>query len=153
MEASFAQFPVRLGRWLLLTAVLLCPSCSGGLNTVRGKVLYDGKPIKNAVVAFHPKDDNSAAAFHPTGVTDANGVFTLSTQKDAGAPAGEYRVTVLWMEAEAGATDQPTKISQGIPARTDRLKGKYADPATSGLKAVIKSGDNEIPQFELEKVD
>src|SRR3954464_14548489 len=100
MGRRSALFPTRpeFWRWLLLAAVLLCPSCSNGLNTVRGKVLFEGKPIKNAVVAFHPKGETSGTASHPTGVTDENGVFTLSTQKDSGAPTGEYQITVMWLE-------------------------------------------------------
>src|SRR5262245_8983656 len=94
----------RSGRWLVLTLVLLCPACSG-LHTVRGKVLYQGKPIKNAVVSFHPKNDDPHA-LRPTGFTDENGVFTLSTQSNAGAPAGEYLVTVVWLD-DSGEGPKP----------------------------------------------
>lgn len=153
MGRSGARIPVRLGRWLLLAAVLCCPSCSGGLNTVRGKVLYDGKPIKGAVVALHPKGGDSVAALRPTGVTDENGVFVLSTQKDAGAAAGDYEVTVLWYDAPPAPVDKPAQLPQGMPVRPDRLKGRYSDPAKSGLKATIKPGANELEPFNLEKVD
>jgi hypothetical protein len=44
-------------------------------------------------------------------------------------------------------------MSQGIPERIDRLKGRYADPDKSDLKAVITSGQNELKPFELKKVD
>jgi hypothetical protein len=136
-------------RWLLLAVVLVLPSCAGGLNTVHGTVLYDGKPIKNAVVTFHPKSgDNNA--MRPTGVTDEHGVFSLSTQKDTGAPAGEYLVTVLWLDDPAETGD---KMQMGMPERTDRFKGRYADPQKSGMTAVIKSGANELKPFELAKVD
>jgi hypothetical protein len=150
MRRSSALSPARLGRWLVLAAALACPACSGGLNTVRGKVLYKGEPIKGAVVAFHPKNDDSAAAFRPTGFTDENGVFTLSTQKDSGAPAGEYRVTVIWLDEPAEPVGSAVSLSQGIPDRPDRLKGRYADPAKSGLTAVIRSGANELEPFKLE---
>jgi hypothetical protein len=140
-------------RWLLLAVVLLCPSCSNGLNKVRGKVTYDGQLIKGAVVAFHPKDGNKTDAFHPTGITDENGVFTLNTQNDAGAPVGEYRVTVIWYDESGESADKSPKRMGGLPDRPDRLKGRYADPEKSGLTAVITSGNNEIPAFELKKVD
>jgi hypothetical protein len=139
-------------RWLLLTVVLLCPACSSGLNKVRGKVLYDGQPIKGATVALHPKNQTQANAFHPTGVTGEDGVFILSTQNDAGAEAGEYRVTVVWYDESAELADKSTQRMGGMPDRPDRLKGRYADPEKSGLTAVIKPGDNDL-EFKLQKVD
>jgi len=150
MRRTSALSPPRLGRWLVLAAVLACPACSGGLQTVRGKVIYDGNPIKGAVVIFHPKTGDAVTALRPSGVTDENGVFTLATQKDPGAPAGEYQVTVIWPEPRAATDD---KIPIGIPDAPDRLKGRYADPEKSGLAATIKSGPNELAPFELKKVD
>jgi len=150
MWRSFARFPARpkFGHWLLLAAVLLCPSCSGGLHKVRGKVLYKGQPIKGAVVAFHPKGDAGESPLNPTGLTDEEGVFTLSTQKDAGAPAGEYVVTVLWLDV-AASTNKPGQMPEGMPRSVDKLGRRYADPAKSGLTAVIKPGKNELEPFDL----
>jgi hypothetical protein len=132
-------------RWLLLVAVMLCPAC-GGLQEVRGKVLFQGKPIKNAVVTFHPKNDNGTA-IRPTGHTDENGVFTLSSQNESGALAGDYLVSIIWREE---IPTPPGKISMEAPAPPpDKLEGRYADPASSGLTATIKRGANEIEPFEL----
>jgi hypothetical protein len=150
MRRSFALSPARWARWLTLAGALACPACSGGLHTVRGKVLYDGSPIKGAVVIFHPKGGDSVTALRPTGVTDENGVFSLVTIKDDGAPTGDYQVTVTWPEPRAPAGD---KLSQGMPETVDRLKGRYANPETSGLTATIKQGANELAPFELKKVE
>jgi hypothetical protein len=149
MQRLSALSPVRGGRWLMLAALLSLPACSGGLHPVRGKVLYKGEPIKGAVVAFHPKNDDNATAIRPTGLTDENGVFTLSTQKDAGAPAGEYRVTVLWLEEPAPKADKPAGFPEPPSAPVDRLMGRYADPSKSGLTAVIRSGTKDLEPFEL----
>src|SRR5579872_832601 len=125
MERSFIQLPARLTlRYgVLFVAVLLCPSCSGGLNKVRGKVLYQGKPIKGAVVALHPKGSDSDSPLNPTGITDDVGVFTLSTQKDSGAPAGEYVVTIVWLAEPAPPTKpikKPMGTQEGLPEKVDR---------------------------------
>src|SRR5258707_9127857 len=81
--------------WLLLAVALCCASCSGArLNTVQGKVLYQGRPAKGALVVFHPKGNDSLTAIPPTGVAGEDGAFTLSSGRDAGAVAGEYIVTV-----------------------------------------------------------
>src|SRR5579871_5417169 len=113
-RCSMRRFPARLtfsprcGVWLVLALTALCPACSGGRRKVTGKVLYDGKPIKNAAVSFHPTGGDSVSALRPTGLTDENGVFTLITQNEDGAPAGEYRVTVLWLEEAADLPAKPT---------------------------------------------
>jgi hypothetical protein len=135
----------------LLAVVFLCPACSGGLNKVSGKVLFQGKPMKGAVVAFHLKGETNGSAPNPTGITDENGVFTLSTVRDSGAPAGEYLVTVILLNdpaASAGATS--IGLSEGKAKSVDRFQGRYSNPATSGLTAVIKSGENnELEPFNL----
>ncbi len=133
----------------LLAVVLLLPACSGGLHSVHGKVLYDGKPIKGAVVTLRPKTDDTNPALRPTGVTDENGEFTLMTENSRGAAAGEYRVTIRWLEAAEAPKDKPLGTAQGMAVLTDRLKGRYEDPEKSGLTVVIKSGSNELEPFNL----
>lgn len=152
---STLQFLAHLHRrrWLLLGLVLLCPACSGGLINVKGKVLYDNKPIKNAVVSFHLKGEGEGvSAINPTGLTDENGEFTLKTQSDTGAVAGEYLVTILWLE-EPPPADPSRGMPEGKGGRSDRLRGRYANPETSGLKVVIKSDTKELEPFNLAKVD
>ena len=66
---------------------------------------YKGKPVPDALVAFHPAgaapaaskpgDGPPAGPPRPTGKTDAEGKFKLHTYVgDDGAPAGDYQVTV-----------------------------------------------------------
>jgi hypothetical protein len=128
-----------------------CWACSGaGLNTVEGKVNVNGAPAKGAVVIFHPKGgDTSANAQRPSGVTKEDGTFTLGTGTKPGAPVGEYTVTITWPE-EVG----PPKFKKGSmeldnPTPADRLKGRFANAASSTLKATIKSGANKLDPFEL----
>jgi hypothetical protein len=135
-----------------LPAVLLalCLGCSGqGLNSATGKVTYKGAPIKGAMVFFHPKDANINSQ-RPSGITDESAVYTLTTGKKEGAPAGEYVVTVIWPE-ETPAKPKGKSLSTdtGMGDLIDRLKGRYSDSTTSRITAVIKSGSNTVPTIDL----
>ena len=91
------------GMLLLLVALGLCPGC-GGSGTplpptypVTGSVTFrGGKPVTGGAVQFAPISDSS---YTVSGDLKDDGSFTLSTfrgnDRVAGAPAGEYRVTVL----------------------------------------------------------
>jgi hypothetical protein len=148
MCQHFAQLLARPAFWLLLAVLLLCTSCGGGLSEVRGKVLYQGKPIKGAVVAFHPKGDTSITAIHPTGVTDEEGNFTLSSGTQSGAPTGDYVVTIVWPETNV-ATKPQMGFSETPADVPDRLKGRYADQSKSRLTVVVKTGTNQLEPFDL----
>jgi hypothetical protein len=142
MRRCFALYP-----WLPLAIALCCTSCSGGrLNTVQGKVLYQGKPAKGALVVFHPKGNESLTAIPATGIAGEDGSFTLSSGKDAGAVAGDYAVTVTWPEEAKETTKIPMEPP---PPPPDRLKGRYANRETSGLTATVKSGTNQLEPFDL----
>jgi hypothetical protein len=123
-------------------------SCGGGLNPVEGKVLYNGEPAVGAVVIFHPKEDDSITTLRPSGVVGEDGTFTLSTTKPGdGAATGEYLVTIVWPEqAKPG---KPSFSMEPPPEPPDRLNGRYADRAKSGLSAVVKPGKNRLPTFEI----
>jgi hypothetical protein len=134
--------------WLPLAAVLFGASCSGRLNTVQGKVLYQGRPAKGAIVVFYPKGTDNLSPMPATGVADEDGNFTLSSGKDGGAAAGEYVVTITWPEEPP--TKDPPKISmEGPPTPPDRLKGRFAKREASTLTANVKSGANVLEPFDL----
>jgi len=65
------------------------------------------------------------------------------------AAPGEYAVTVVW--PEQAAPGKPTFGTEPPPEAPDRLKGRYANRAKSGLSAVVKPGKNQLPPFELKK--
>jgi hypothetical protein len=105
-------------------------------------VLKAGKPAANVKVTFHPKFDMGAVKFTPSGTTDKNGRFTLSTAAaNDGAPPGEYTVTFEMMKAGTDA--------RGLDVEIDVWKGKYADPAT-GKPVQVQSGDNNLDPFQID---
>jgi len=137
----------------LLTAVLFT-SCGDGrvsVYPVRGRVMVGGKPAEHALVIFHPVDaTGELEQIKPEGRTDAEGYFRLRTYGMAdGAPAAEYRVAITWPAADPDMALHPDD-PEHVAAGPDRLAGRYADPATSNLRATVTSGDNELAPFALE---
>ena len=104
----------------------------------QGKVLFDGQPVAGAQVVLLSLSKGPSA----DAVTGADGSFILSTYTaNDGAPAGEYAVTLVWRKPLYDAAGKPGK---------NLLPARYAQKATSPLKAVIKSGNNNLV-FELQK--
>ena len=79
-----------------------------------------------------------------------DGFFSLKTYVlHDGAPAGDYMVTVEWPGDDPGVPvdrDDP----EYVPFGPDRLKGRYADPESSGFRATVIEGRNQVGPFELE---
>jgi hypothetical protein len=65
-----------------------------------------------------------------------------SYEPDDGAPAGEFKVTVVWQEP-------PPPNAVGVFAQKDRLRGRYTNPQTSTLTARVEQGGGELPPFQL----
>ncbi|MFO0898798.1 MAG: hypothetical protein U0836_15345 [Pirellulales bacterium] len=75
----------------------------------------------------------------PSGIVGDDGSFSISYYGVGdGAPAGEYRVLLAWMQAPA----------QGGLA-IDRLRGRYLDPSTAIAAITVKAGENHIPPISL----
>lgn len=85
----------------------------------------------------------------PMATTTADGSFILHTyEPDDGAPAGDYLVAISTAPTATKSGPSLKEVERPI----DHLKGRYADPKTSGLKATIKPGSNELPPFDLKDV-
>jgi hypothetical protein len=120
-------------------------SCSGErvrLYPVRGQILYKGRPVDRAVVVFHPLDEQPSGAQKPIAYTDADGRFSLTTDRPGdGASAGEYAITVELRE----------KTQTGVEKVHGRnlLPARYSKPESSGLRWRVQEGPNEPPPFNL----
>ncbi len=141
-----------MARWVLLVSLIASSASLSGCDRdklvtypVRGKLLFDGKPVAYATIAFHPLEPNEGKPIRPVATVDADGSFTLSTYgKNDGAPAGEYIVTVEWRRAEKtqGGDYQPGP---------NRLPARYGKQETSHLRAMVEPGPNDLPIFHLKK--
>lgn len=129
----------------LSLAALGCANDDYGpaIHPVSGKVLVDGRPAAKARVTFHALDASAGGESLPTmAIAEQDGAFRPSTRFSYdGAPAGSYAVTVVWPKI---VIDHGEEIEG-----PDQLRGKYGDPARSGLKVTIKEGENALPPFEL----
>ena len=107
-----------------------------------GKVIFKGQPISGAQLIFYPKDPSAPKTIRPTATTDDAGTFTISTHhKEDGAPAGDYRVAVVWhplVNSPAGPSRGPNKL----PAR-------YAQPDTSNLEVHVDPSNNTLSPLEV----
>jgi hypothetical protein len=125
-----------------------CGADDGKLKVypAHGKVLVKGQPAEGAKVTFYPAvpEVDGKKVPPPNATTEANGEYHLGTYKlDDGAPAGDYKVSVVWLQA-------PPPNAQGIFDQKDRLGGRYANPEQSKLTAHVEKGGGEIPAFELQ---
>lgn len=131
---------------LTLVALVCSSSCGPDEKLLRkpvypvsGQVFLRGKPAAGPLVIFRPARDAEDMTYFPTGYPRGkvakDGTFRLSTYGAFdGAPAGDYEVAVVW--GSDGAEDDPRRAP-------------YMNPKTSGLRAEVKEGPNELPPFHL----
>ena len=112
-----------------------------------GTVKVNGQPAEGAKVVLYgaTPEMRGPGTIPPQGVTDANGVFRLTSyEPNDGSPAGKFNVTVRWPEPI------PEGVDEEMYQPKDRLREKYADPETSGLTAEVPEGGGELPPFDLD---
>lgn len=105
------------------------------VHPVRGRVTVRGQPAAGAFVLLVPVNEPPDAKDpRPRAEVQEDGSFTIWTYApDDGAPAGQYVVTVRWEDRDVG----------------DKLGGRFAEAASSPLRASVKEGINELPPFAL----
>jgi hypothetical protein len=138
---------VRVGALMLACSLAFSAvSCGNGrkpLFAVKGRVV-DGKnqPAVNALVIFHPTDAASLPGILPQGRVDRDGYFTLTTyDKDDGAPAGQYVVTVFWQRPQTSPFDGDGP---------DILGGRYNDPKKSTISFTVEpTPTNLVPDIQV----
>lgn len=143
-----------------------CGSGGPDLSKVKGKVTYKGQAVTEATVTFMPTSGPLA-----TGITDANGEFTLTTGGNPGAVTGEHKIAIVKVDAtgqgtqdisEKDTTDVSGGYGQMFPGQGDgaespaapksEIPEKYNNPETSGLTKTVSSNASEN-EFEFVLTD
>lgn len=139
------------GQVALLGALLLTPLLSGcgkqkqpweTVYPAKGIVTFKGKPIANAEIALFPQGDSMPDTVRPKGKTTEAGEFVVWTyQQGDGAPAGNYKVTVVHHDV--------VEQRDVLITKPNDLPRKYATLETTDLEVVIGQNETEIPPIDL----
>ena len=120
----------------------------GGLVPVTGKVTYKDQPVAGATVILLSEKGTAA-----TGLTDANGVYTVNTQGVAGAVAGNYKVGITKFAsiASSPSPEDMKKMQTGpkTSGQKSEIPDKYAAPVTSGLTVTVSADKPNVFDFPL----
>ncbi|HVV99845.1 MAG TPA: carboxypeptidase-like regulatory domain-containing protein [Planctomycetaceae bacterium] len=137
------MIPYRVGRAVLLLAVVAVLGCGGGragqekVYTVTGKITMGGGPVPNASITFSPKDKQPVAV----GRTGADGSYTLTTYNPGdGAAAGNYGVLVTKTLAAAGTSGPPKGHDPKSAATFDSSAAHASSGAAMGGSAAAEAG-------------
>lgn len=139
------------GTLVPISLVLVLAACGSSdrlpVYPVRGKILYRGEPAAHAFVVLHSEGGSeSVQKLRPHAYTNTDGTFSITTYaRGDGAPAGEYRVTVMCPSVPRGADpNDPDEVTG-----PDRLGGRYLDPETTPLSITVSEQENHLDAFEL----
>jgi len=98
--------------------------------------MYDGKPAAGVMLKLLPETTKGRT---PTATVREDGSFAMSYYgHDDGAPAGKYRVLVLWMR---------TPPEGGLPL--DHFHGQYADPKNAVKTIEVREAPNDLGTISL----
>lgn len=109
-----------------------------------GVLTFQGKPLENYQVIFHPKDKKRPASAR----TDADGKFQLGTNRPGdGAVPGSHQVTVTY----AGPAVDPTPGDEfkAIPPAKIVIPEKYGNLELSGVTQEIPTGGDSNLKIDL----
>ena len=149
-----------MSRLVLIFFVLIaaCPlvGCGGKPNmvSVKGKVTFDGKPLKGCKVAFTAKVTEFDPERHGTGygITDENGMYELQHPNGTkGIFPGTYRVTFsAWVDNKGNVIPPEAKPSEVPGGVKNLLPPKYETLSDTPESASVGSSGGEF-NFQLAK--
>lgn len=145
-----------MGSRLLLTLSLIASAllCGCGKATpqktyrVGGDLLVKGQPAAGARLTLQPAAAPDLKLWpmgFPTAIVQPDGKFWFTCYSaNDGAPEGEYKLLVTWVEGDEIPSDDQT-----APAKPNRVDAKYAKPETTPLSVTVEKKTNQIPRIEI----
>jgi hypothetical protein len=139
MEKAMQRFEKRIWPFAAMVFLLLA-GCEGGesLMPVRGKVSYQGTPLRSGIVVFSADAERGTDGPVACAAIDFDGTYSLKTGDKEGIAPGWYRVTVT-----AVADNRSELPIELIPE-------KYRDPQLSSLQCQVKRGHDNVVDFDLQ---
>jgi len=126
---------------VVLVGLVVALGCAGG-KKVDVLVTLDGKPLGNATIALVL----DAGGGQPvSGVTNGDGVASLSGPKGSGVAAGTYKVLVTKTSGVAGAGEKidPSKAKEMMMKMAtlskSEIPGLYGDAKSTPLSLTVPS--------------
>lgn len=126
-----------------LALAAFAAGCGGGgpaVTEAEGTVVGpDGKPMPNVLIQFNPVETKGAKVVSSSGVSGADGKFSLKADTgQPGAVAGKHKVVLI--DNELNSEDEPTGKAGGKKAPTNRIPREYLSAATTPLEVVVEGG-------------
>lgn len=146
--------------FVLLLSISLCLGsvflgCSDqGMLPVEGTITLDGEPLAGAAISFVPAEGGRPSS----GQTDDQGHFTLASYTaNDGVPPGEYKVTVVKLDArrqaQAAPVEEGSEEGEKLMGNTEQAVKfltpmKYSTSATTDLRVEV-TANMEPVQIDL----
>ena len=133
--------------WSAISFCLLASGC-GETNDqlpvvpVKGVLIFQGKPLDNALVTFHSTDQTQGKITSGRATTKRDGSFELSTYNaNDGIPEGDYAVTIECFRLRGG--------NGSWEPGPNILPPKYSNPQTSEIKLSVRKEDVSEKRIEI----
>lgn len=128
-------------------SAVLIAGCGGPaqvVSPVKGRVMYQGKPVPYGQVMFQPETGDPAR-----GEIQPDGSYVLTTYAPGdGATIGKNYVRITSIPAQ-----RPEAASQAVKGELSSVGStippKYSHFRTSGIEVVVQAGTNADANFEL----
>lgn len=130
-----------------------CDDGGIGAIPIRGKVLYNGKPLAQGEVLYNPLESTGRRA---KGKIQSDGTFQLTTlEQNDGALPGDYQISILAYAPHPGEPTRTVESEQRDQIRERIKRGfiipeKYVDPTTSGLTDQVSKEHSGYKEIVLE---
>ena len=145
----------RLVANIFVLAVFSLVGCGEQLYPVKGKVMFEGKPmLGGGSITFMPQGTDKLR--EAGAEIKEDGTFELTTAKPGdGAIAGDYRVVIRQTTEKEGANvgdngKAGSRAGLSLP-KEDRIHTKYADPYNSPLTAKVEAKSPSEITFQLKR--
>jgi len=134
----------------------MIPLSQPTMQTVRGTVMLNGKPISNCKVGFFPELKESEA-FNPDrhgfgfALTDSSGNYAIQhPQGEAGIWPGKYKVTfVAWVTNKGDPLPPETKPSEVEGGVINLFPDDYEAPSTTTESVKVEKGIVNVFSFDI----